>query len=126
MPSSNRATKAETNRRIHRIADLIARGVTDRKLVDYAIQEFGIARCRAAVIIRKARELVEEDYSCERPEFVARRLSITDLAIQKAMADKRYGTVAQLIRLQAELVGVLGRNSVSGWQDGNKPTGGFQ
>jgi hypothetical protein len=121
-----RATKAATNERIHRLADLIGRGFTDRKLLQFASETFGVCERQAYSLIRRARELVAEDYNCERPEFVASRLSITDLAIQEAMKDKRYGTVAQLIRLQAELVGVLGRNSVSGWQDGNRPPGGFQ
>ena len=109
-----RATKHEHNTRIHRVAALLAKGSTNHQLLQFTSEQFGISERQGREVIRKARELIAEDYNIERPDFVASRLFTLDVSLQAAMKEKRFGCVVQIVRLQSELVGVLGRGA--NWQ----------
>ena len=47
----------------------------------------------------------------ERPDFAATRMSTLDLTIQKALKDGNLSCVIGAVRLQLELVGLLGNKT---------------
>ena len=107
MPK-RRSTKLEVAQRAHRFADLLAKGASNRQLIQLAAEQWEVGERQARTIIRQARELLVTDMEIERPEFLATRLGTLDVALQKAMKDNNIACVIGIVRLQTELTGLLG------------------
>ena len=103
-----RSTAYDRMRRVHRAADLLAKGASNRQILQFAADQWGLKERTGREIIRKARELLAEDMAIERPDFAVVKLSTLDITIQKALKDNNLACVIGAVRLQCELVGILG------------------
>ena len=101
-----KATNAEVQHRVQTVARLLINCVPRSQIVHHARETWGVKHDMADRYISRARELVREDYSVERKDFVATRLGTLDKVIQEGMKSNQLGVVVGALRLQAELTQV--------------------
>ena len=101
-----KATNAEIQHRVQTVARLLINCVPRSQIVHHARETWGVKHDMADRYISRARELVREDYSVERKDFVATRLGTLDKVIQEGMKSNQLGVVVGALRLQAELTQV--------------------
>lgn len=98
-----RSTAYETDKRTHRVADLLAKGASARHIVQFAAENWNLRERQARTLIQRARALLKEDFDIERPDFLATRLATLDIAIQRAMSTNNMNALVGAVRLQSEL-----------------------
>ena len=98
-----KATNAEIQHRVQTVARLLINCVPRSQILRHSQEAWGVKEDMTDQYIRRARELVREDYSVERKDFVATRLGTLDKVIQEGMKSNQLGVVVGAVRLQAEL-----------------------
>ena len=107
---AKKATKAEVDRRIHEIVKLLCSAKTNSYIFRFCSQEFGVDKRQAENYLRRAREVIQADYSIERHEFLASRIALLDKIAEKSIAQGQHSNAVGAIRLQAELTRLLDKN----------------
>ena len=102
-----KSSKHEVDKRIDTIARMICNASTTSQILRYCSVEWGVGKRQAETYLARAREVVREDYSTERAEFLASRLGILDSVIAKAVKSGQLSAACGALRLQTELTQLL-------------------
>jgi len=102
-----RQSAAEVERRINTVARMIVSAATQSQLLHFCSVEYGVSKRQAQNYIHRAREIVREDYSQERADFLASRIGILDKVIQASIKSGQHSNAIDATRLQAELTQLL-------------------
>ena len=102
-----RQSAAEVERRINTVARMIVSAATQSQLLHFCSVEYGVSKRQAQNYIHRAREIVREDYSQERADFLASRIGILDKVIQASIKSGQHSNAIGATRLQAELTQLL-------------------
>ena len=105
--AQRKATKAETELRVHQFVQLIANGVQRPALIEHARKEWGLRPGMVDVLIRKAKDAIKESINEERDEFLARKLFQLEDVLLKSAKRENHSAMIGAIRLQCELAQVL-------------------
>ena len=103
-----RVTAAESDRRVDELAKPLIGGARTSELLLFCAENYGVQKRQAAVYLAKAREQLKADMSINRQDFIATKLALLDEVQQKSLRSNQMGSVIGSIRLQAELVQILG------------------
>ena len=96
-------SRQEKDRRIHEIAQLIVNGKRTSECARYAAESWGVGRRQAEQYISDAREIIRDDFSAERADFLAEKLAALAKVQEKAMESNQLGAAVGAVRLAAEL-----------------------
>lgn len=102
-----KCTKAETDRRSHEVVKLISSAKTNSYIFRFCAEEYGVGQRQAENYLRKARDIIREDYTIERSEFLASRMAVLDKVIESSLRKKQHSNAVGGLRLQAELARLL-------------------
>ena len=75
----------------------------------FASGEWGVGPRTAQRYIARAREIIRAEYSVERSEFLASRMTILDKVIESSIASGQHSNAVGALKLQAELTRLLDR-----------------
>jgi hypothetical protein len=103
----NRTPKYETDQRVARVARLLVSGGRTSEVVQFASLEWGVGKRQAERYVSHARDLIREDMSMERKDFIAEKLSLMNEIQKKALQSNQLGAAIGAARLAAELCQVL-------------------
>ena len=103
----NKTPKYESQQRVSLIARLLVSGGRTSEACRYAAEQWGVGRRQAERYVAQARDLIREDMSMERKDFIAEKLSLMNEVQKKALQSNQLGAVIGAARLAAELVQVL-------------------
>lgn len=70
-----KSTKAEVEFRVNRVARMLCAGAVHSEIVYFAEQEWGIKRIQTCTYIKRAREILKQDWDIDRQQMVAELLS---------------------------------------------------
>ena len=105
-----KSSKAEMDRRIDTVARLLLECHTRSQICRYGQETWGVTVNCVDRYIARARQIIRDDYSTSRQDFIASRLGVIDETIKRAMGTNQLGVVIGALRLQAELTGCTGQN----------------
>lgn len=103
-----RVTADESDRRVDELAKLLIGGKRTSELLRFCAENYGVQKRQAEAYVAKAREQLKADMSINRQDFIASKLALLDEVQAKALRSNQMGSVIGSIRLQAELVQILG------------------
>jgi len=106
---AGRVSAIEVDRRIDTLARMICNSASTSQLIRFCSVEWGICSRQAQKYVKRAREIVREDYSLERAEFLASRLGVLDSITQKAIKSNQLSAAVGSVRLAAELTQLLNK-----------------
>ena len=101
-----KATNAESKFRRDAIYKLLGQAWSRTQIIQYAAEKWGIGDRQTDVYIQKARILLEEDCSMERPAWIAEALQRLRKIEQKAMEKGQMGAAISAVQAQAKLIGL--------------------
>ena len=104
---AKKSAKHEIDHRIDVIARMIVDAATTSQIIRYCAVEWGVGQRQAETYLARAREIVRQDYSQERSDFLASRLGILDRVIQASIKSGQHSNAIGATRLQAELAQLL-------------------
>ena len=67
---AKKSDKAEIDRRVHTVVKLLSSAKTSSYICRFASEEWGVDKRTAERYLAKAREIIREDYSVERSDFL--------------------------------------------------------
>ena len=104
-----RSTKAVKEFRLKTVYGQLCEGWSRGKIVEYAREEWGIGTAPADAYIAGARKIIEKDCALTRQQFLAEALD--RLRTYEIAAAKRgqMQVATNSVRLQAELIGLTGK-----------------
>ena len=70
-----KSNKATVDMRVNRVARMLANGAVRSEIVQYSSKEWGLSARQADQYIRKARDIMAEDWEIDRRTFTAELLS---------------------------------------------------
>lgn len=70
----------------------------------------GASERQADRYLAKAREIIKDDYSIERSEFLASRIALLDKIAESSIREKQHSNAVGALRLQAELTRLLDKS----------------
>ena len=102
-----KCTKKEKLRRVEELADMIVKGKSQRQLMQYVQNSWGLSTQRSCAYIREARDVVKADLArVERVDMLASKIQMLEAMAEKAMREGRENNAIGAIRLLSELVGL--------------------
>ena len=104
---AKKSTKQEIDHRIDVIARMIVNAATTSQILRFCSVEWGVGKRQAEAYLKRAREIVREDYSQERADFLASRIGILDKVIQASIKSGQNSNAIGATRLQAELTQLI-------------------
>ena len=102
-----RSDKAEVDRRIHTVVKLLSSAKTSSYVHRFAAEEWGVSRRQSEVYLARAREIIKDDYSVERSDFLGTRLALLDEIIEASIRCKQHSNAVGALKLQAQLTRLL-------------------
>ena len=100
---------AEVDRRVHAVVKLLGEARTTSYINQYAKDQWGVTESQTYRYLKRAREIVRNDYTIERPDFLSSRLQMLDEIARASMASGQHSNAIGALRLQAELTRLLGK-----------------
>ncbi len=101
-----RCTKAQKTARVEELADLIVKGNSQRWLLHYIRDNWGLCRDQARCYIHEARAIVKEDLGdLDRADMLASKVQMLEQIASDAVAQGRENNAIGAIRLMNELIG---------------------
>ncbi|UPM50135.1 hypothetical protein MY494_12655 [Synechococcus sp. A10-1-5-1] len=76
---------------------------TTSQALRYAAVEWGVSKRTAETYLARARQIIRDDYSQERADYLASRLAVLDCVAQKAIKCGQLSAAVGAVRLGAEL-----------------------
>ncbi len=104
---AKKGTNLEIQHRIDKVARLIVNAATTSQIEQYCADNYGVKSRQVAVYIKRAREIVREDYQIDRKDFLASRLGILDRVIQESLKSGQHSNAIGAARLQAQLAQLI-------------------
>ena len=103
-----RVTADESDRRVDELARLLIDGKRTSELLRFCAENYGVQKRQAEAYVAKAREQLKADMSVSRHDFIASKLALLDEVQRQSLKSNQLGATIGSIRLQAELVQILG------------------
>ena len=97
----------EIDRRIHEVVRLLSLATPNSAIMRHCALEYGVNERQAQNYIARARDVIRQDYSIERSEFLGTRMAILDKVIQRSIKENQHSNAVGALRLQAELARLL-------------------
>ena len=97
------------DRRVHILVKLLGEARTTSFINQYAKDEWGVTESQTYRYLKRAREIIRNDYSVERPDFLSSRLQMLDEIARASMASGQHSNAIGALRLQAELTRLLSK-----------------
>ena len=91
--AARKSTKAEVGIRVNRVARMLSNGATRSEIIQYGAAEWGVTEYACDKYIRKAREILKEDWEIDRRTFTAELLSQL-ASLQKESRKNGQGHIA--------------------------------
>ena len=88
-----KSNKATVEMRVNRVAKMLSTGSVRSEVVQYSAKEWGISARQADQYIRKARDILAEDFEIDRRTFTAELLSQL-ASLQKEARESNQGHIA--------------------------------
>jgi hypothetical protein len=101
-----RASKAELERRIDEVYDLLLSRVTCRAIAGYCHKKWGVSARQTRTYMARARARMAELAAESRPEKLAKAIADYDMLFAKQLADRRYGEARQTLDSIVKLLGL--------------------
>ncbi|WP_115023646.1 hypothetical protein [Synechococcus sp. UW69] len=102
-----KSDKAEIDRRIHTVVKLLSSAKTNSYILQFCTEEWGVQKRQAETYVQRAREIIREDYSVERSDFLGTRLALLDEIIEASIRCKQHSNAVGALKLQAQLTRLL-------------------
>lgn len=102
-----KSTSAEVDRRVHEIVKLISSAKTNSYIFRFCSEEYGVTRRQAENYLKRARDIIRDDYTIERSEFMASRIALLDKIAEASIKQGQHSNAVGALRLQAELTRLL-------------------
>ena len=102
-----KSDKAEIDRRIHAVVKLLSSAKTSSFILRFCSEEWGVTERQGQTYLKRAREIIREDYSIDRSDFLGSRLALLDKVIDASINTKQHSNAVGALRLQAELTRLL-------------------
>ena len=102
-----KSDKAEIDRRIHVVVKLLSSAKTSSYILRFCSEEWGVTERQGQTYLKRAREIIREDYSIDRSDFLGSRLALLDKVIDASINTKQHSNAVGALRLQAELTRLL-------------------
>ena len=102
-----KSDKAEIDRRIHTVVKLLSSAKTSSYILRFCSEEWGVTERQGQTYLKRAREIIREDYSIDRSDFLGSRLALLDKVIDASINTKQHSNAVGALRLQAELTRLL-------------------
>lgn len=106
---AKKSSKAEVDRRVDAIARLLMDAATTSQVLRYCAAEWGVNKRQAETYLARARQVIRDDYSQERADYLASRLAVLDSVAQKALKCGQLSAAVGAVRLGAELTQLIGK-----------------
>ena len=106
---AKKSSKAEVERRVHAIVKLLGEARTTSYINQFAKDEWGVTESQTYRYLKRAREIIRQDYTVERVDFLSSRLQMLDEIARASMASGQHSNAIGALRLQAELTRLLGK-----------------
>ena len=100
-----KATKAEVQRRTEEVVRMLVGCKRKSEIHAYARDEWGVCRQTADEYVARAREVLRDDYSQERADFLTSKLGVLEQIVISAMESNQHSNAIGAVRLMAELTG---------------------
>ena len=97
------------DRRVHILVKLLDEARTTSYINQYAKDQWGVTESQTYRYIKRAREIVRNDYTIERPDFLSSRPQMLDEIARASMASWQHSNAVGALRLRAELTRLLGK-----------------
>ena len=104
-----KSSAAEVDRRVHTLVKLLGEARTTSFINQFAKEQWGVSESQVYKYLKKAREVIRQDYTVERVDFLSSRLQMLDEIARASMASKQHSNAIGALRLQAELTRLLGK-----------------
>ena len=102
----SRATKAEFERRVDEIYDLLLSRVTSRAIAGYAIKKWGVSARQVRTYVAQARLRIAELAAESQPEQLAKAIADYDMLFAKQLAGAHYGEARATLDSIVKLLGL--------------------
>ena len=104
---AKKSDKAEIDRRIHTVVKLLSSAKTNSYILRFCSEEWGVTNRQAQTYLQRAREIIKDDYSMERSDFLGTRLAMLDEIIESSIRCKHHSNAVGALKLQAQLTRLL-------------------
>ena len=104
-----KSSSAEVDRRVHILVKLLGEARTTSFINQFAKEQWGVSESQVYKYLKKAREIIRQDYTIERVDFLSSRLQMLDEIARASMASGQHSNAIGALRLQAELTRLLDR-----------------
>ena len=94
-----KSTKAEINRRVNIVAKMLCDAQTNSVIIQFAADEWGTGERNTRNYIKQARDLIREDYSVDRQDFLTSRLALLDKITRQAISAGQYSNAVGSLML---------------------------
>ena len=99
---------AEVERRIQHVVRMLSVATPAHEICSYGKETWGVSECQARRYIARARQVIREEYSVERSDFLGRQMAVLDKVIKASIDSGQHSNAVGALRLQAELTQLLG------------------
>lgn len=106
-----KASNAEIDRRIHEVVRLLSLATPNSAILRHCALEYGVNERQAQNYIARARDVIRQDYSIERSEFMASRMALLDKIIQRSIKENQHSNAIGACKLQLQLTQLLSGGS---------------
>ena len=103
-----KADAATVDARVHQVVKFLSIAKPTHEICRFAAEQWGVSRRQAERYIASARDIIREEYSVDRRDFMGRQLAVLDQVIQNSIKDGQNSNAIGALRLQAELTQLLG------------------
>lgn len=102
-----KSDKHEIDRRVNEVVKLISNAKTSSYVCEHARIEWGVSKSQAHRYLERAREIIRQDYSVERSDFLASRLALLDKIADASIKSGQHSNAVGALRLQAQLTQLI-------------------
>ena len=101
-----KATQALTKLRVNEIYGLLTRGHSRKDIIQHVSEKHQLGERQIDELIRKARDIIEQDCALSRPEFLAECLAGLRFARKGAEKHGNWNAYLTAIKMQADFSGI--------------------
>jgi hypothetical protein len=104
---AKKSSSAEVDRRIGVVVRMIVNCKRRSEIMEFAKIEWGVGRQTVDAYIARARAVLKEDYSHERADFIASKLSTLEKVVTASIECGQHSNAVGAIRLMSDLIGAF-------------------